>query len=172
MPDAGSVKAPGEGLAKDFRRLDVLVNNAAVHYDTWQSGVDADLEVVREALETNVIGAWRTAQACLPLLRRSPHGRLVNVSSGAGSLAGMGAGAPAYSVSKAALNAMTRILAAELRDHGLLVNAVCPGWVATDMGGAGGRPVEQGAASVMWAVTLADDGPTGGFFRDGRPVEW
>jgi NAD(P)-dependent dehydrogenase (short-subunit alcohol dehydrogenase family) len=172
VADAQSVNALGEDLASDFGRLDVLVNNAAVHYDTWQSGVDADLEVVREALETNVIGAWRTAQACLPLLRRSPHGRLVNVSSGAGSLAGMGAGAPAYSVSKAALNAMTRILAAELRDDGLLVNAVCPGWVATDMGGAGGRPVEQGAASVMWAVTLADDGPTGGFFRDGRPVEW
>jgi NAD(P)-dependent dehydrogenase (short-subunit alcohol dehydrogenase family) len=172
VADAESVKDLGEALASDFRSLDVLVNNAAVHYDTWQSGVDADLEVVREALETNVLGAWRTAQACLPLLRRSPHGRLVNVSSGAGSLAGMGAGAPAYSVSKAALNAMTRILAAELRDEGVLVNAVCPGWVATDMGGAGGRPVEQGGASVMWAVTLADDGPTGGFFRDGRPLEW
>lgn len=172
VADAESVKVLGEGLASDFRRLDVLVNNAAVHYDTWQSGVDADLDVVREALETNVLGAWRTAQACLPLLRRSPHGRLVNVSSGAGSLAGMGAGAPGYSVSKAALNAMTRILAAELRDDGVLVNAVCPGWVATDMGGSGGRPVEQGGASVMWAVTLADDGPTGGFFRDGRPLEW
>jgi NAD(P)-dependent dehydrogenase (short-subunit alcohol dehydrogenase family) len=172
VADAESVKALGERLAKDFRRLDVLVNNAAVHYDTWQSGVDADLEVGREALETNLLGAWRTAQACLPLLRRSPHRRLVNVSSGAGSLAGMGAGAPAYSVSKAALNAMTRILAAELRNDGVLVNAVCPGWVATDMGGAGGRPVEQGAASVMRAVTLADDGPTGGFFRDGRPLEW
>ena len=155
-----------------FGRLDVLVNNAAVHYDTWQRGVDADLDVVREALETNVLGAWGTAQACVPLLRRSPHGRLVNVSSGAGALAGMGAGAPAYSVSKAALNAMTRILAAELRDDGVLVNAVCPGWVATDMGGAGGRPVEDGAASVIWAVTLSDDGPTGGFFRDGRPLEW
>lgn len=172
VADAESVKVLGEGLASDFRRLDVLVNNAAVHYDTWQSAVDADLDVVREALETNVLGAWRTAQACLPLLRRSPHGRLVNVSSGAGSLAGMGAGAPGYSVSKAALNAMTRILAAELRDDGVLVNAVCPGWVATDMGGSGGRPVEQGGASVMWAVTLADDGPTGGFFRDGRPLEW
>jgi NAD(P)-dependent dehydrogenase (short-subunit alcohol dehydrogenase family) len=172
VADAESVKVLGEGLASDFRRLDVLVNNAAVHYDTWQSGADADLDVVREALETNVLGAWRTAQACLRLLRRSPHGRLVNVSSGAGSLAGMGAGAPGYSVSKAALNAMTRILAAELRDDGVLVNAVCPGWVATDMGGSGGRPVEQGGASVMWAVTLADDGPTGGFFRDGRPLEW
>jgi NAD(P)-dependent dehydrogenase (short-subunit alcohol dehydrogenase family) len=119
-----------------------------------------------------LLGAWRTAQACLPLLRRSPHGRLVNVSSGAGSISGMGGGTPAYSVSKAALNALTRILAAELRDDGVLVNAVCPGWVATDMGGAGGRPVEEGAASVMWAVELPDDGPTGGFFRDGRPVDW
>ena len=172
VADAESVKALGGALASDFGRLDVLVNNAAVHYDTGQRGVDADLDVVREALETNVLGAWRTAQACLPLLRRSPHGRLVNVSSGAGSLAGMGAGAPAYSVSKAALNAMTRILAAELRNDGVLVNAVCPGWVATDMGGAGGRPVEDGAASVIWAVTLSDDGPTGGFFRDGRRLEW
>jgi NAD(P)-dependent dehydrogenase (short-subunit alcohol dehydrogenase family) len=172
VADPESVKALGGALASDFGRLDVLVNNAAVHYDTWQRGVDADLDVVREALETNVLGAWRTTQACLPLLRRSPHGRLVNVSSGAGSLAGMGAGAPAYSVSKAALNAMTRILAAELRDDGVLVNAVCPGWVATDMGGAGGRPVEHGAASVVWAVALSEDGPTGGFFRDGRPLEW
>jgi NAD(P)-dependent dehydrogenase (short-subunit alcohol dehydrogenase family) len=170
--DAASVGALGEELARDFGGLDVLVNNAAIHYDTWQRGVDADLDVVREALETNLIGAWRTAQACLPLLRRSSRGRLVNVSSGAGSLTDMGAGTPAYSVSKAALNAMTRILAAELRGDGVLVNSVCPGWVATDMGGAGGRPVEEGAASVMWAVRLPDDGPTGGFFRDGRLVAW
>ena len=84
----------------------------------------------------------------------------------------MGPGTPAYSVSKAALNALTRILAAELEADGVLVNAVCPGWVATDMGGAGGRPVADGAASVVWAVRLDDDGPTGGFFRDGRPVAW
>ncbi len=166
------MEALGKSLADDFGRLDVLINNAAIHYDTGQSGVEADLEVVREALETNLLGGWRTAQACLPLLRRSPHGRLVNVSSGAGSLADMGAGTPAYSVSKAALNAMTRILAAELSEDGVLVNSVCPGWVATDMGGSGGRPVEDGAASVMWAVLLGDDGPTGGFFRDGKAVDW
>jgi NAD(P)-dependent dehydrogenase (short-subunit alcohol dehydrogenase family) len=148
------------------------VNNAAIDYDTWQTGVDADLDVVHEALETNLFGAWRTAQACLPLLRRSRHGRIVNVSSGGGALTSMGAGTPAYSVSKAALNALTRILAAELRRDGILVNAVCPGWVATDMGGPGGRPVEAGAASVMWAVLLPDDGPTGGFFRDGRRLDW
>jgi len=172
VDDGDSVREVARELDEAYGRLDVLVNNAAILYDTWESGVDADLDMVHEALETNLFGAWRTIQACLPLLRRSEHGRIVNVSSGSGSLNSMGAGTPAYSVSKAALNALTRILAAELRRDRILVNAVCPGWVATDMGGPGGRPVEQGAASVMWAVLLPDDGPTGGFFRDGRPVEW
>ena len=172
VADPGSVRELASELEDAYGRLDVLVNNAATLYDTWQTGVDADLEVVHEALETNLFGAWRTAQACLPLLRRSEHGRIVNVSSGGGALSSMGAGTPAYSVSKAALNALTRILAAELRGDGILVNAVCPGWVATDMGGPGGRPVEQGGASVMWAVLLPDDGPTGGFFRDGRQLDW
>jgi NAD(P)-dependent dehydrogenase (short-subunit alcohol dehydrogenase family) len=172
VDDPDSVRELASELDSEFGRLDVLVNNAAILYDTGQRGVDADLDVVHRALETNLFGAWRTTQECLPLLRRSSHGRIVNVSSGSGSLSGMGAGTPAYSVSKAALNALTRILAAELRQDGILVNSVCPGWVATDMGGPGGRPVEQGAASVMWAVLLPDDGPTGGFFRDGRPVEW
>ena len=78
----------------------------------------------------------------------------------------------AYRTSKAALNALTRIFAAELRADGILVNAVCPGWVANDMGGAGGRPVADGAAGIVWAATLPDDGPTGGFFRDSRPIAW
>jgi len=167
-----SVESLAASLESQLGRLDVLVNNAAIHYDTWQHGVDADLDVVHEALETNLLGAWRTTQACLPLLRQSAHGRIVNVSSGAGSLSDMGAGTPAYSVSKAALNALTRVLAGELRTEGILVNSVCPGWVATDMGGSGGRPVADGAASVMWAVLLPNDGPTGGFFRDGRQLEW
>jgi NAD(P)-dependent dehydrogenase (short-subunit alcohol dehydrogenase family) len=103
---------------------------------------------------------------------RAARGRVVNVSSESGSLASMGGGTPAYSVAKAALNALTRILAAELRPAGVLVNAVCPGWTATDMGGHGGRPVAAGAASVVWGVTLPDGGPTGGFFRDGHPLPW
>jgi NAD(P)-dependent dehydrogenase (short-subunit alcohol dehydrogenase family) len=159
-------------LAERCGRLDVLINNAAIHYDTFEHASDADLRIVREALETNLLGAWRTTLALLPLLRRSEHPRIVNVSSGAGQLTGMGGGVPAYRVSKAGLNALTRMLAAELRDERILVNAVCPGWVATDMGGPGGRPVEQGAASVLWAVDLPDDGPTGGFFRDGRALDW
>jgi NAD(P)-dependent dehydrogenase (short-subunit alcohol dehydrogenase family) len=172
VTDPASIERARAQVAMRFGRLDVLVNNAAVLYDDWQGAVGADLAQVREALETNALGAWRMVQAFLPLLRRSAHARVVNVSSEAGSLTGMGAGTPAYRLSKAGLNALTRMLAAELGSERILVNAVCPGWVATDMGGAGGRPVAEGAASVIWAVTLPDDGPTGGFFRDGRRLEW
>jgi NAD(P)-dependent dehydrogenase (short-subunit alcohol dehydrogenase family) len=168
VSDPDSVRSAFAGLD----RLDALVNNAAILYDTWQRGVDADLDRVREALETNLLGAWRTAQAAIPLLRESRAGRIVNVSSGAGALTDMGGGTPAYRTSKAALNALTRILAAELRRDRILVNSICPGWVATDMGGAGGRPVSQGAAGIVWAVELPDNGPTGGFFRDGRAIAW
>ena len=127
-------------------RVDVLVNNAAVHYDTGQNAVDVDLAVVREAIETNVLGAWQTTLAFLPLLRRSAHPRVVMVSSEGGSLASMGGGTPAYSVSKAALNALTRVLAGDLRRDGVLVNAVCPGWTATDMGGRGRAARRRGRA--------------------------
>jgi NAD(P)-dependent dehydrogenase (short-subunit alcohol dehydrogenase family) len=172
VADEASVRAAARWVETELGRCDALVNNAAIDYDTDARATSADLERVHRAMETNLYGAWRAALAFLPLLRRSPHPRLVNVSSGAGSISQMGAGTPAYSVSKAALNALTRILAAELRADGVLVNAVCPGWVATDMGGPGGRPVADGAASVTWAVLLDDHGPTGGFFRDGRPVAW
>ncbi|MBV9452864.1 MAG: SDR family oxidoreductase [Rubrobacter sp.] len=159
-------------VEKEFGKLDVLINNAGIHYDTWQRATEADFEVVREALETNLLGPWRITEAFVSLLRRSDHGRIVNVSSGTGLLTEMGAGTPAYGVSKAALNALTRKVAAELKGEGILVNSVCPGWVATDMGGSGGRPIEDGAASVVWAALLPDDGPTGGFFRDGKPLAW
>ena len=172
VADDASVAAAAAWVADTHGRCDALVNNAAIDYDTDARATTADLDRVHTTLETNLFGAWRTTLAFLPLLRGSPHPRVVNVSSGSGSLAEMGPGTPAYSVSKAALNALTRILAAELRSDRVLVNAVCPGWVATDMGGAGGRPVADGAASVTWAVLLDDDGPTGGFFRDGRPVAW
>ncbi|MDT3399525.1 SDR family NAD(P)-dependent oxidoreductase [Streptomyces sp. B1866] len=172
VTDDASAEAAAAEVAARFGRLDVLVNNAAIHYDTGQRAVTADLGVVREAAETNLYGPWRVARAFAPLLRAAAHPRLVNVSSEAGSLTNMGGGTPAYSASKAALNALTRMLAAELRPSGVLVNAVCPGWVATDMGGPGGRPVSDGAAGVVWAATLPDSGPTGGFFRDGRPLPW
>jgi NAD(P)-dependent dehydrogenase (short-subunit alcohol dehydrogenase family) len=108
----------------------------------------------------------------LDLLRASPHARIVNVSSGMGGVAEMGGWSPGYRVSKASMNAMTRILSTELRDDGALVNSACPGFVATDMGAPMGaqKSVEDGAAGIVWLATLPDDGPTGGFFRDGKPV--
>jgi NAD(P)-dependent dehydrogenase (short-subunit alcohol dehydrogenase family) len=151
-------------------RLYVLVNSAAVLYDASAHACDADLTVVHQAFETNAFGAWRAVEMLLPLLQRSENARIVNVSSEGGSLASMRGGTPPYSVSKAALNALTRVFAAELPT--MRVNAVCPGWTATDMGGPGGRSVEEGAASVVWAATLGADGPTGGLFRDGRPLPW
>lgn len=167
-----SSQASIDRLATQVEQLDILVNSAGILYDTWQKPSTADLEVVQEALETNTFGAWRMCKTFIPLIRRSQHGRIVNVSSESGSLASMGASTPAYSVSKAAMNALTQMLAAELRGTGILVNSVCPGWVATEMGGEGGRPVEQGAAGVVWAATLPNNGPTGGFFRDGQPLPW
>ena len=121
-------------LPQDFKTLDVLVNNAGIFYDSWQKATDADFKVVREALETNTLGAWRMCQAFIPLLKASGHGRIVNVSSEAGSMANMGGGTPAYNVSKVAMNASTRMLASELKRSRILMNSACPGWVATEMG--------------------------------------
>ena len=104
-------------IEQRFGRLDVLVNNAAILYDTWQSTLNANLEVVNQALTTNLFGPWRLSQLCIPLMKRNNYGRIVNVSSGAGSLHYMGSGSPAYSVSKAALNAFSRILALIFMDR-------------------------------------------------------
>jgi NAD(P)-dependent dehydrogenase (short-subunit alcohol dehydrogenase family) len=159
-------------INQQYGQLDVLVNNAAILYDTFQSAVNADLEVVGKALTTNLYGPWLLCQAFIPLMKGSGYGRIVNVSSGAGSLHYMGGGTPAYGISKVALNALTRKLASELSGTGILVNSVDPGWVATDMGGRGGRPVMEGAKGIVWAATLPDNGPSGGFFYDGKPEPW
>lgn len=172
VADAAGVRTVAEWIDRRHGRLDALVNNAAVDYDTDQQARSADLDRVRRDLDVNLFGAWQTTQAMLPLLRRATAARIVNVSSGAGALADMGAGVPAYRISKVGLNALTRMLAAELRADGIAVNSVCPGWVATDMGGAGGRPVADGADGVVWAATLPAPGPTGGFFRDRQRIEW
>jgi NAD(P)-dependent dehydrogenase (short-subunit alcohol dehydrogenase family) len=172
VTDSASIERLRQHVATTYRHLDVLVNNAAILYDTWQDAVTADLQVVQEALDTNTFGAWRMCQAFIPLLRQSLQGRIVNVSSEAGALTSMGGGTLAYALSKAALNAITRMLAAELKETGIVVNAVCPGWVATDMGGPGGRPADRGAAGVVWAATLPESGPSGGFFRDRQALPW
>jgi NAD(P)-dependent dehydrogenase (short-subunit alcohol dehydrogenase family) len=151
------------------RPLEVLVNNAGVYPPGRASEIDFD--EAEQTWQINALGAWRLAVAAIPHMGRGA--RIVNVSSGAGSLETMDATYPAYNVSKAAMNAITRVLAADLRGRGILVNSVCPGWVRTDMGGPGAtRSVEEGAASVLWAARLGPDGPTGGFYRDGNPVPW
>ncbi len=173
VADAESVDRIAAFLEEEFGRLDVLVNNAGIANDEGQRGVDADLNRVREALEANVLGAWRLSEVVIPLMQRGGYGRIVNVSSGVGALEDMGGGSPGYRVSKTALNALTRILSSELRGSGILVNSICPGWVATDMGSPGApRPVEDGADALVWAATLPNNGPTGGFFRDRRPIAW
>jgi NAD(P)-dependent dehydrogenase (short-subunit alcohol dehydrogenase family) len=161
-----------ELIQHEHGRLDILINNAAVHYDADETVLSADLQIVREALDINLIGAWRMAQMAAALMRRQRFGRIVNVSSEAGAMRAMHPNAPAYRASKIALNGLTLMLAEELRGSRVLVNAVCPGWVATDMGGRGGWPVDEGATGIVWAALLPDDGPTGGFFRDGRPLNW
>ncbi len=136
---------------------------------------------VRVHMDATLFGGWRVTQALVPLLKKSEHGRVVNVSSGAGSHGDAAFGlttknsmGPAYAVAKAAVNALTVTFANELRPANVLVNAVCPGFTATFPGGEsmGARPAADGAASVVWAAVLGDDGPSGGFFRDGKPLPW
>lgn len=174
VADPSSIAKGAAEVASRYGYLDVLVNNAGINYDTWEKAESADINgTVMETITTNLLGPWRVCQAFLPLLRKSQAARIVNVSSESGSLAEMGTGPPAYQVTKAALNALTRTLAGELRKSRILVNAVCPGWVATDMGGASApRSASEGAAGIVWAATVLDDGPTGGFFRDGEPLPW
>jgi NAD(P)-dependent dehydrogenase (short-subunit alcohol dehydrogenase family) len=168
-----SVERVARELEEEFGRVDILVNNAGIT-DPWRgTAEDADFDAVKDVLETNLFGAWRLAKAVIPLMRRNGYGRIVNLSSGMGQLSDMGGHSPGYRVSKTGLNALTRMLASELAGENILVNSVCPGWVRTDMGGPGARrSVEEGADTPVWLATLPDGGPSGGFFRDRKPIPW
>lgn len=172
--DPASVERAVEAVGADPGRLDVLVNNAGVGLDFGVSSLEPDFDTIGKTLEINTFGAYRLAVGLVPLLRESAHPRIVNVSSGMGGVTEMGGWSPGYRISKASLNAVTRMLSTELADAGVLVNSACPGFVDTDMGGPMGaqKPVEDGAAGIVWLATLPDDGPSGGFFRDGRPLPW
>ncbi len=171
-------------VAKKFGRLDILINNAAVYLDgrdaqgghTEQKNIlEVDPDLLRKTLETNLYGPLMLVQAAAPLLKKSQHARIVNVSSTAGQLSSARQFEPAYRISKTALNALTVIQAAHFKDAGLpiKVNALCPGWCKTDMGGPRApRTPEEGAASIVWTALLPDDAPTGGFFRDQQPIPW
>ena len=172
VSDPTSIEHAAAAVRDDPGALDVLVNNAGIGSDFGVAGADPDFDAIQRALDTNFFGAYRLTIALLPLLRKSEHPRVVNVSTGMGAVNEMGGWSPGYRVSKAALNAMTRILSTELADAGVKVNSACPGFVDTDMGGPMGaqKPVEDGASGIVWLATLPDDGPSGGFFRDGKPI--
>lgn len=175
-----SVAELGAFIHSRCGRVDVLVNNAGVFLDSHGSEdsgsasvFNASLDTLTATLRTNLYGPLLLAQELVPLMKQQHHGRIVNISSGMGQLSEMEGKSPAYRISKTALNALTRILAAETQGHNILVNSVCPGWVRTEMGGPNAeRTVEEGATGIVWAATLPDDGPSGGFFRDGQRIEW
>lgn len=174
--DESSVQDLSDFLGETFDRLDVLVNNAGIFPDpgptSGHGGVfDAALDTVRRAFETNTLGALRLSQVLIPLM--NGRGRVVNVSSGMGQLSDMNGCCPGYRLSKTALNAVTRILADELRGTDVKINSVCPGWVRTEMGGPDAElSVTEGAKGIVWAATLPSDGPSGEFFRHGQRIPW
>ena len=176
VTDEASVDRLAGFVRDNYGRVDVLVNNAGI-FPAGTPGAggdsvfDADLDGVRRGFETNTLGPLRLCQALIPLMQG--RGRVVNVSSGMGQLSDMNGCCPGYRLSKTALNAVTRIFADELKDTAIKVNSVCPGWVRTDMGGPEAPlDVEDGARGIVWAATLPDDGPSGGFFRHGERIDW
>lgn len=181
VQDPVAIKAALGRIMDAFERLDVLVNNAGIMIDGQTSILKLEMTQLRDTLETNTIGPLLLSQACIAIMQKHDYGRIVNISSTLGSLAEIvspdsshsGVKAPSYRLSKTLLNGLTALLARELRGSNILVNSVCPGWVRTEMGGPRAPVSPQEAAKTpVWLATLPDDGPTGGFFRNRRPIAW
>lgn len=176
VTDQESIKKLREFVHNYFDKLDVLVNNAGVFLDARDDSASAfntELDTLRKTIETNTFGPFLMSQAFIPLMQKNGYGRVVNISTGMGQLAEMDGGWPAYRISKTALNAVTKVFAAEVKGFNILVNSVCPGWVKTDMGGPNAqKTVEQGAETIIWLATLPYNGPSGGFFRERRSLLW
>jgi len=173
VTDLGSISRLLTFVDENFDQLDILVNNAGIFLDRSTSVFDLPLEILQETMDTNFVGALNMCQAFVPLMRKNGYGRIVNVSSGMGSITSMDGHSAAYKLSKATLNALTRIMADELKDDHILVNTMAPGWVRTDMGGPSApRSLAQGADTITWLATLPEDGPTGGFFEDRQLIQW
>lgn len=177
VDDARSVAHGVAEVLARFGRIDVLVNNAGVLLDgpdaQTASVLDLPPDRLLAAFKTNALGALLTMQQVLPVMRSGGYGRIVNMSSRAGQLDELRPGVPSYRVSKTALNSLTRVTAAEFAGENIKINAMCPGWVRTSMGGDNAPlSVTEGADTAVWLATLGDDGPTGGFFRARKPLAW
>lgn len=172
VTDAASVRAAADALFDAAGRIDSAIANAGRMVDANRGILDIDPALVSETFETNTMGALLLAQASAEALLAS-RGTFVAVSSGLGAISDMGGGYPGYRLSKAAMNAMVRVLHAELHPKGVRVNSVCPGWCRTDMGGSSApRTAADGARGIVWAATLPEGGDSGGFFRDGKAIAW
>lgn len=171
VADPASIQATADHVRGAHGHLDALVNNAGILLDRMGDVLALDADTLLRTLETNSLGPLRMAQACAPLMPQG--GRIVNVSSGGGQLSEPATWAPAYCISKTTLNAITVQLAETLKPRGIAVNAVCPGWVRTDLGGPDApRSLQQGADSILWLLLHAGPDLTGGFWRDGQRIPW
>ncbi len=176
VSDHKSIKFFIESVNKQTGRCDVLINNAGIFIDNESSSgsvIETDQDIIRRSMDTNTYGPFLLIQGLLPLMKKNGYGRIVNISSGMGSFREMDKGYIGYRMSKAALNVVTKLFAAETGSDDILINSVCPGWVKTDMGGRGAiRSIEDGISGIIWAATLPEGGPNGGFFRDGKQIGW
>src|SRR3954470_14665923 len=174
--DVASVQSVRECMSwirNDVGRLDILVNNAGVMLEDADDDPLEELEIIRDTMQTNVYGPLLLSRLAIPIMKSRRYGRIVNLSSSMGALSEMGAGYIAYRISKAGINVVTRVVAAETEGMGILVNSLDPGWVQTSMGGSRApRTVQQGADTITWLANLPDNGPTGLFFRDRKPIPW
>jgi NAD(P)-dependent dehydrogenase (short-subunit alcohol dehydrogenase family) len=173
VASAQSIRECMGWVRNEIGRLDVLVNNAGVMLEDADDDPLEELEILRDTMQTNVYGPLLLSRLAIPIMKSRRYGRIVNLSSSMGALSEMGAGYIAYRISKAGINVVTRVVAAETEGMGILVNSLDPGWVQTSMGGSRApRTVQQGADTITWLATLPDNGPTGLFFRDRKPIPW
>ncbi|HAI68056.1 MAG TPA: short-chain dehydrogenase [Gammaproteobacteria bacterium] len=173
VTDENSIKQIESFIREQYGRLDILVNNAGIFPDPMKNALDTTVNDLRAAMETNLYGPFRLCKHFIPMMLKNHYGRIVNLSSGMGQLSEMNGCCPAYRTSKTAINALTRLLADELKDTNILINSMCPGWVRTDMGGPNATStVQEGADTLIWLATLPDGGPSGGFFRNRQPIPW
>lgn len=173
VADEQSIEECMSWIRGELGRLDILVNNAGIMVEEDDADPEQEVRTVRETMQTNVFGPLLLSRLAIPIMKSRRYGRIVNLSSGMGSLTEMGAGYIAYRMSKAGINVVTRVLAAETEGMGILVNSVDPGWVQTEMGGRGAtRPLYKGAETPVWLATVPEGGPTGGFFRDRKAIPW